>query len=106
MAGHYQDKDGNEQEQNHHSHGHKGIGGYVLQLSGGGSGGRGAYQFCDGDVPVARVWQDPLGIKSKSADQFVVLSKNLTSIQSDNRWEQLMGELTTLQWDVVLCQET
>lgn len=104
--GQYQYKDGNEQGRRHDAHEQKDISDFILKLSGGGGGGRGKYQHCDGDMPVAKIWRNPMGIGSMSVDQIVVLSKNLSSIQSGDRWDQLMGELETLQWDVVLCQET
>ena len=36
----------------------------------------------------------------------VVLCKNLMSLQLEERYLQLMGDLDTAEWDVLLCQET
>ena len=77
--GQYQYKDGNEQGRRHDAHEQKDISDFILKLSGGGGGGRGKYQHCDGDMPVAKIWRNPMGIGSMSVDQIVVLSKNVVN---------------------------
>ena len=49
--------------------------------------------------------QAQLAVPRESEKKILVLSKNLTSIQSEGRWDQLIGELNDLEWDVVLDQE-